>query len=57
MKNQKGFTVIELLIVLVLVGILVWFVFAGFKMSECEQYRHEPITNTPQKCVEYLVGE
>lgn len=55
--RQKGFTIIEILIVLVVIGIMIAVALFTFKAAECEKYRHAPITSTPTKCVDYLVGE
>lgn len=53
----KGFTIIELLIVIFIIGLLVLVVATSIKPFQCERYRSAPVGTIPNECVEYLIGE
>lgn len=55
--NQKGFTILELLIALLCIGLLLWFILSAFKTNTCEKYRYSSVTETPTSCVEYLTSD
>lgn len=52
--KEKGFTILEVLIALLVIGLLIWFISMAFHTNSCEKYRYESVTQTPTNCVEYL---
>lgn len=60
MRNQKGFTIVELLIVVVVVVILaalmVTFVIGMKSGNTCDMYRYAPLSDVPAGCVDYFMN-
>lgn len=60
MRNQKGFTIVEVLIVVVIAFIIGIFVFAavsGLKGGNyCDMYRYSSMSDVPASCVDYFLN-
>ena len=59
--NSKGFTIIEMLIVAVIVGILIFMAITAIKAlnggNYCDMYRYAPISDVPASCWDYFSNE
>jgi len=60
MNKQNGFTIIELLIVMAIIGILVTLIVVGYGSTQntvtkpCSEYGNYDVSDVPARCADYF---